>query len=98
MTTGPILDRCDPQGVMRAALSDPPPAGSRELWFGWVLRLPNDVDAAEAAARLLAACPESREGAEELRELLVSTASCTPARLGHFPSARRSGRPAAPRD
>jgi hypothetical protein len=83
----PPLDRCDPDGVVRAAMAGPAQAGLRDLWLGWVIRLPAEVDVAEAATALLAACGDE-DGPDELRRLLEVTADCTPARLSRMPRLR----------
>jgi hypothetical protein len=88
------LERCDPGGVIRAALAGPPVPGLRDLWLGWVMRLPSDVDAAEAATALLAACSESG-GPDELLRLLEATAGCTVQRMSRLEPRRRGRRGSA---
>ena len=73
------LERCDPGGVLRAALAGPPLPDPRGLWLGWVLGLPADIDAAEAAGTVLRACDGSRGHA--LGELLEETVAYPRARL-----------------
>ncbi|MFO1069506.1 MAG: hypothetical protein U1E14_13390 [Geminicoccaceae bacterium] len=76
---GLSLERCDPGGVLRAALAGPPPPDARSLWLGWVLGLPSDIDAALAAGIVLRASGETRGHA--LGELLVETLAYPRARL-----------------
>jgi hypothetical protein len=73
------LDRCDPGGVLRAALAGPPPTDPRSLWLGWVLGLPADVDAALAAVIVLRASGDTRGHA--LGDLLEETVAYPRARL-----------------
>jgi hypothetical protein len=88
----PALERCDPGGVIRAALTGPPQPGLRDLWLGWVIRLPVEIDAAEAATALLDACP-GEHAPEELRGLLLSTARCSRTWLAQVARGRgRAGR------
>jgi hypothetical protein len=84
------LERCDPGGMLRAALADPPAEGLRDLFLGWVLRLPDGIDAAAAAGLLLVSCRTAPPSA--LVDLLDTTATWPPERLAGWAQRRPAPR------
>lgn len=87
------LAREDPQGVLRLALAERcEPGVAEDVLLAWLLRLPDGVDPARAAGRLLAGAEPGRAGNQRLLALLAEVACWPMRRLGRLqrrqPSAR----------
>jgi hypothetical protein len=83
------LERCDPGGVLRTALAEPSGPGLRDLWLGWVLTLPGDIDAAAAAELVLRTCARPTL-APDLEGLLQETVAFPRQRLAAMATGRRA--------
>ena len=81
----------DPEGTMRYALAgrDPPGTPAEDVLLAWVLRLPDGVEPARAALRLLAGAEQS--GNQRLRSLLAEVARWPRRRLARLRQGRRTG-------
>jgi hypothetical protein len=89
------VERCDPGQMIRAALMTPEMIASEDVFVLWAMRLPLDIDAANAAALLL---HEYRDLApsgptqEKLRSLLTEASHHPIEQLDQLINARRHER------
>ena len=76
----------DPQGALRMALAGEldPAIPPEDMVLSWLLRLPDGLDPAVAARRVLAAAGTSTLGNEPLRALLVEIARWPAPRLARL--------------
>lgn len=83
----------DPQGALRMALSRRcEPAAAEDVLLAWLLRLPDGVDPACAADRLLGGAEAGRYSNQRLLALLAEVARWPMRRLGRLRHARAPGR------
>jgi len=78
------LERCDPDGLIRQAIASEAGPSSRDVFLVWLLRLPHEVDAAQAAGLLLVAYDglfAGRDRGLALQALLEETTSYPRERL-----------------
>ncbi len=94
-TTFPLtVERCDPEAMVKDALALPGEAGAEELFVAWVLRLPVEIDAADAAVVLLHAYRDlPRRGGlgRRVSALLREAQSYPRERLATLPRRRSRG-------
>lgn len=81
------VERCDPGQMIRAALMTPDMIQSEDVFVLWAMRLPLEIDAAEAAAILLHAYQDLAghgDTQERLRELLKEASLFPTSHLEEF--------------
>lgn len=78
------VERCDPERLIRDAFAGVGDWQPRELYLAWLLALPAEIDAADAAALLLERTPSPAAGdvaGQALAALLETTTSYPRERL-----------------
>ncbi|MEO1017326.1 MAG: hypothetical protein AAFY56_06490 [Pseudomonadota bacterium] len=83
MTQPLLLERCDPDAVLRSALNRVSAAEVHTIFMAWLLRLPVDVDAAAAASLVLHSVERSKSSTP-LGRLLEETARFPRERLARL--------------